>query len=139
MKRLLVVGIGSPNPGDELGWQALLALRDSGLDVPGFSIEWREIEHPAVDLMPAMQGVDALVLLDAMPPDPALAEVQPLSLEQLALQADRSSSHGVSVADTLRLAERLQLLPGRLLILGLQGAGGHSATIACLVSELLAD
>jgi hydrogenase maturation protease len=120
VKRLLIAGIGSHNPGDALGWQALQALQAAEPHYPGYRADWRHIEHPAVDLLPALRDAEAAVLLDAIastdgPP------VQRLTLEQLLQGADQCSSHGFSVADVLGLAASLGELPEPLLIVGLRG------------------
>lgn len=136
MKRLLIAGVGSHNPGDTLGWQALRGLRKRGLNVPGYRIDWLHIQHPALDLMPALQDrADALVVLDAMRHGDGTG-IQVLSLQQLQSQIERASSHGFSVADTLNLARQLDQLPPRVLILGLQGNPIDTGRLAHLIRDL---
>ncbi len=118
MKRLLIAGIGSGQPGDDLGWRALEQLQPTLSPDGALSAELLCIEHPALDLLPALRGRAGAVLLDALA-DPG-AGTRLLTLDQLAVSRDAGcSAHGFSVAEALRLGEALGLLPPRLTLIGL--------------------
>lgn len=120
MRRLLIAGVGSHNDGDGLGWEALQALRKSDLHIPGYAIEWLEVAHPAVDLLPALPGCNALMVLDALADRGIDARVEVLGLPDLLIDP-AIDSHNMGVVPCLQLAQRLGLLPELCLVLGLCG------------------
>ena len=118
MNSLLIAAIGSHQDGDELAWQLLEHAQQTDFALPGWHLEWRCIEHPAVDLLPALREAQAACVLDVLPQ--ATQPVQALSPAMLAQHQGVTSSHVLSVAEALALGESLGLLPSRLLVLGLQ-------------------
>lgn len=113
-----MLGIGSPQPGDAAGWEALETLRRGLAPPPGLALAWRTLAHPALDLLPALDGADAALLLDALAPGHGTSCL--LKVGDLAALADAPlSAHGMSLAEMLALGEPLGLLPPVLEILGL--------------------
>jgi len=116
--RVTVLGIGSPQPGDGAGWEALETLRRGLAPPPGVRLAWQALAHPALDLLPALDGADAALLLDALAPGEGPSRL--LRRHQLAaLARGPLSGHGMSLAEMLALGGSLGLLPPRLSILGL--------------------
>ena len=125
--RVVLLGIGSPQPGDGAGWEALETLRRDLAPPPGMTLAWQALAHPALDLLPALDGTDAALLLDALAPGQGPSRL--LGRRQLSVLARGPlSGHGMSLAEMLSLGGSLGLLPARLGILGLGADWSESAT-----------
>ena len=123
MRRAVVVGVGSPFAGDDLGWRAAAALREGGFAVPGHETEYVCSDRPGVGLLALMEGRELAILLDAMCSGAPPGSVRRLRRAELARLPVQHSSHGLGVAEALALGERLDLLPPRLLLLGIETGG----------------
>ncbi|RRQ22870.1 hypothetical protein [Thiohalobacter thiocyanaticus] len=112
-----VFGIGSAGGIDALGWAAVDYLHTALCDHPAAGcIRWYISRAPA-DMLPRWDGLDRVILLDAMPvtgPDAGPRWVTPQALEA----AGGLSSHGLGIREAVELAAALGMRP-RLLILGL--------------------
>jgi hydrogenase maturation protease len=111
-----VIGIGSPFGADQAAWRAIDLLQ--GADLTG--CELIKLDRPGSDLLHYFEGVEDVVLIDAVLADQAPGTAVSLQRDALALAACRTSSHGFGVAEALQLAARLELLPPRLLLIGIQ-------------------
>jgi len=120
MRRLILLGIGSPFGDDTLGWQLLDALAQRGLDLPGWQISYAKADRPGPGLLDYLKDTDAALLLDAMQADDPPGTVRLVEPAQLASQNSPTSSHAMGVAESLALGGQLRMLPSRLHILGIQ-------------------
>ena len=111
-----IIGIGSPFGADQAGWRAIDLLADSGLA----DCELIKLDRPGSDLLRYFEDAQDVVLIDAVLTDQAPGSVVRLARDDLSLAACRTSSHGFGVAEALQLAERLELLPPHLLLIGIQ-------------------
>ncbi|MBK1692754.1 hydrogenase maturation protease [Ectothiorhodospira mobilis] len=114
---LKVIGIGSPQGEDRLGWEAARSLE--GLD----RVSVVCLDRPGPSLLHALEGETAVVLLDAMETDLPPGCVRLLRAADLITGGDGLSSHELGVAGTLALGRALGSLPGRLWLIGIQGRG----------------
>ena len=115
MKPVTVFGIGSPFGADRLGWQAI--------DVLAYVDDWpvpiicHKLDRPGLALLERLREVERAVLIDAF-----LARektgVRVLSLDELAVGSPLTT-HDAGLAETLALGERLGMLPGELVIVGI--------------------
>jgi hydrogenase maturation protease len=123
-----VVGIGTGRGDDGAGLAAAEALSRRALP-PGVSVH--RCERPVPDLLDALEGADAAILVDAARTGAAPGRVQRLARGELA-RALRPSSHALGVADALALAEALGRAPARIEVLGVElgDAGGPALTPA---------
>jgi hydrogenase maturation protease len=118
---ILVVGCGNEQRGDDaIGPLVVDALRALSLD----DVETIDLADRPTDLIDHLVGREAVIVVDAMdwPGRPAgmLVDVDWRTVAgELALDAARASTHGMSVADQLRLAEQLGVLPGAVRLIGL--------------------
>lgn len=127
---LKIIGIGSPNGDDRLGWEVIQRL--SAQLGSNHEIELITLDRPGTGLIDYLAGQEECWLVDAIKSDkPPGCYLQP-GLNQL-LQAGSATagSHGVGLAEALQLAGILGLLPKRLEL--------HCLTIstADIVSEQL--
>lgn len=133
---LRLLCIGSPFGGDAAAWAIGKKLVELGLPQ---DCELRLLDRPGMQLLEEMRGAEAVLLLDAAQGIPPGTLRQLESLNTLWL-AGQSSSHGIGVAEALKLADQLGRLPARLSVFAV-GAGaampGDDA-VAGLAAELLA-
>jgi len=125
---LRVIGIGSPFGADTIGWQAIERLREEKeLFPPG--TELLVLDRPGSSLIPLLEKSSTVVLIDAMQSGQPNGTVQRLQLSDLLAQANHPSTHAIGVAETLALAEALNVLPEKLLIYGIEMEEKPSAEI----------
>jgi hydrogenase maturation protease len=122
-ERVRIIGIGSPVSGDTLGIEAVQWLCQEAAWRGRDGIDWVVLERPGAALLHYFSGVETLCLIDALdegdiPGHPAAA-VRRIEAEELLSQAGALSSHDFGVAEALLLAERLALLPPRLILYGI--------------------
>jgi len=127
-----VIGVGSPFGADRLAWVAIDHLQRLGLA----GCELIKLDRPGPLLLAQFQGVETVVLLDALVSEEAPGRASPLTLEELQQAGGTTSSHGFGVAQTLVLAARLGELPPRLHIIGLH-TGANPAELPELDRESL--
>lgn len=111
MTRVAVLGVGSPFGADQLGWRAVDVLEHSlPVQLPGITFEWQRLDRPGPALLNAMDGADAVLVIDAVMGLPDGTPIRPLALDE-PLAGDGISAHGFGVADALRLGEVLGMPP----------------------------
>lgn len=111
-----MIGIGSERGDDAAGLAVAEALARRRLPV-GVSVH--RCERPVPDLLDALEGADAAILVDAARTGASPGSVVRLDRADLA-RALRASSHALGVADALRLAELLGRAPERIEVLALE-------------------
>ena len=148
--RIRVIGVGTRRGDDAAGLEAAGRLARGPLP-PG--VEVVTCERPAPDLVEALAGVDAAVVLDATRSGGPPGLVRRVALEEIR-RAAALSSHGLGVGDALALAEALGHAPARLALLGIeagdaegeelspavrQGVEEAAARVRALLEEMLRD
>ncbi len=113
MTRLL--GVGSPFGADRLAWEAIDHLAALGLG----ECELVKLDRPGSSLLAWFDGVEHLILLDALAVDSDAGSPRLLDPRELDRLAPGTSSHGFGVAQALDLAAQLDQLPDRVDILGI--------------------
>jgi hydrogenase maturation protease len=111
-----ILGVGSPFGADQLAWLAIDHL--AGLDLK--DCELTKLDRPGGQLISYFQGVDRVVVIDAVcvPDNPG--SVTTIDLEILHQLEYLTSSHGFGVAEAVALARQLGQLPPNFHILGIQ-------------------
>lgn len=133
--RVRVIGVGTRRGDDAAG--LLAAERLAGSMLPrGVSVSL--CERPGSDLVDALEGADAVVLVDATCSGRPPGTVRRLSADELA--PDRGvSSHALGVAEALALAEALGRRPARVEVIGIEAGasrdGGPSPAVQGAVAE----
>jgi hydrogenase maturation protease len=105
-----VIGIGTDRGDDSAGLAVAEALALRELP-PGVSVH--RCERPVPDLLDALEGAEAAILVDAARTGAPPGSVRRLARGDLA-RSLRASSHALGVADALRLAELLGRAPSRI-------------------------
>ncbi|MEN8166826.1 MAG: hydrogenase maturation protease [Pseudomonadota bacterium] len=127
-----IIGIGSPFGADQLGWRAIDLLQT---ELTG--CELIKLDRPGSDLIRYFQGLDDVVLIDAVQAGRSPGSARRLEMEDLSNAECQTSSHGFGVADALRMAARLDLLPPQLILIGVE-TGGDLTSIPDIELEQLA-
>ncbi|MDH5511973.1 MAG: hydrogenase maturation protease [Gammaproteobacteria bacterium] len=122
MKRVLVIGIGSPFGDDRLGWEAAETLRRSG-DISaatGGIIEISHLDHPGSLVTMPWRDTDCVILLDAVRSGALPGTPHCLAADELAGAGLACSSHGFGVAEAVGLIRALGGMPSRLWVRGIE-------------------
>lgn len=140
--RALVVGLGSPDRGDDAVGPEV-AARVGALGLPGVDVIVHEDPTALVDLMP---GIDQLVVVDAMRSGrpPGTVAVLETGAGRPPLDARVGSSaagtHGIGLAAAIELARALERLPGRIVVVAVEASGfDHGAEMSSRVAAAVPD
>ena len=139
-----IIGIGSPVAGDDLGWAAIAALEEAGLNR---CVDLLSLDRPGPALLHYLQGRSRVILIDAMQAGLEPGSVRALSPEELIASAHPPSSHDLGLAETLALARALGCMPARLYVIGVEAGSvldGAARSVAMgevvrLIQSLLSD
>ena len=112
-----IIGIGSPVAGDDLGWQAIDALREAGI---GRHAELLTLDRPGPALLDHFEPDVHVILIDAMDAGLPPGSIRDLTLDDLLFGALPPSTHHLGLAESLALARALDGLPRVLYVIGLQ-------------------
>ncbi len=113
---MLIIGCGNRQRSDD-GAGILVAerLRDLGIQAETRSGE-------AADLIEAWRGADDVIVVDALVTGAPVGTVQAWDARQpLASVRTTASTHGLGVAEAIKLAHVLKCLPARLQVYGIEG------------------
>ncbi|MGB5340340.1 MAG: hydrogenase maturation protease [Gammaproteobacteria bacterium] len=121
-----IIGLGSPNGLDQVGWRLVDALGEYLPDEyfePGLVVTGN-CAAPA--LLPAMVAdAERVLLVDALSGPHAAGAVCRIDPGELARFAGVASSHGIDLQQALLLLESLSVAPPRSIIFGI-GTGVHA-------------
>jgi hydrogenase maturation protease len=121
-----IICIGSPFGDDQFGAWAYEQLRTS---IAPNTAQLLYLDRPGTRLIGALDGVDNLILIDAVKSGAAIGSVLRIEGEGIYRNLTRhTSTHGFGVADALKLAQRLGCLPPSLILLGVEAGVTDVAT-----------
>lgn len=108
MTRWRVIGVGSPQGDDALGWRVIDTLQQMPLSD---SVELLSLDRPGSTLLHYLQGVDRVLLVDAAQMELPAGSIRRFMRDELPqLDGIRClSSHGWGLHETLALAESCNL------------------------------
>jgi hydrogenase maturation protease len=131
--RLRVIGVGSPDGDDAVGFAIARRLLREGVP-PDVEVIVRS--RPGLDLLDDLRSADGVVLVDALcGGDPGA--VLRVPVEQLA--ADRNTSHAFGVAAALSLAEALDVRLPQLRIVAVDVGSGARANPGAPLSRAVRE
>jgi len=124
MPRPLVIGIGNLDRGDD-GVGRAVAQWLRGKLPP--EIEIMEHDGEATMLLAAMQGAEAVYLIDACVSGAAPGTVRRFDVvrEPMPQHAFSLSSHGLGLGDAIELARMMDQLPPRCIVFAIEARGVH--------------
>ncbi|EDY84626.1 hydrogenase maturation protease superfamily [Verrucomicrobiia bacterium DG1235] len=119
--KLLVIGIGNPECGDDGAGPAVVKrIEHSHPD----DIQTQIIAGDPSHLIGAMKGRSFVVLVDAILSQNAMGALHVLDATKVALPVDlfgNVSTHGFGLANAIEMARALGELPKKLVVLGIEG------------------
>jgi hydrogenase maturation protease len=117
--RPIVIGLGTPDRSDDGAGPDVVRLLGS---VPGFPADVAEGPQDLTRLLDAWEGRPLVVLVDAVRSGAAPGTVRRWERAEATRLPSGTpvSSHGLSLPDVLRLAERLGRLPPQLVLYGIE-------------------
>lgn len=117
---LKIIAVGNSFFGDDgIGEAVLHALRD----IPEMKdIPLIDAATDAIGLIDHFTNTDHVILIDAaqMGANPGTVKVMNEAKARLAIQQDHISLHGISIADTIELARKIDSLPKKITIIGVE-------------------
>lgn len=124
LTKTVIIGIGSPQKGDDLGWiiiDRLLQNKNiSLLKEKGLSLI--KLDRPGLSLIESISPYDHVLIIDAINPESDTHTIKPsficLDARQLISPTSQLSSHEVGLIETVTLLKSLQLLPKQLIVFG---------------------
>lgn len=120
LTRTVIIGIGSPQEGDDLGWKVVdrllgsvpvLLLKQKGLNL-------FKLDRPGLSLVESIKPYDHVLIIDAIKPDATQPSFICLDAHQLISTSSQISSHETGLIETVTLLRSLQLLPKQLVVAG---------------------
>ena len=120
LSKTAIIGIGSPNDGDELGWQIIDKLqqdeRINRLKEKGLSLF--KLDRPGIQLGEHMKGYDHVLIVDAIKLGTTKRSFVCIDGSQLGATASQISSHETGVVESVALLKSLELMPERVVVVG---------------------
>ena len=131
-----IICIGSPFGDDQFGAWAYEQLRPV---IDPSAAQLLYLDRPGTRLIAELDGVDDLILIDAVKSGAAIGSVLRLEgAEVFRHLARHTSTHGFGVADALQLAQQLGQLPQSMVLLGVEaGEGDAHAPLSSQMKESL--
>lgn len=118
MKKIKVLGVGSPFGDDQVGWKVLdnlQALQFSRL------ISFKKLDRPHLQLLDEIKQDDSLIyIIDAMKSNASIGEIKRLSLDEISSIEQPISTHDLGVIPSLQIAAALNQLPKQLILFGVE-------------------
>ncbi len=126
-QRLIVIGIGNPDRGDD-GAGRIVVQRLRG-KLPAH-VEVAELDGEATGLLALLDGADAAILIDACLSNSAPGTVQRFDAAQVPLPNARFnlSTHGLGLAEAIELARVLGQLPDSCVVYAIEAASVEDGT-----------
>lgn len=121
LNKAAIIGIGSPNAGDELGWQMIdLLLQNNTMDsLQQQGLSLLKLDRPGIALTEQIKRYDHVLIIDAMKSGEVNASFVSIDASQLPSTTSKISSHEVGVIESTALLASLQQLPEQLVIIGI--------------------
>ena len=123
MPRTLVVGVGNDGCGDDaVGPLTARSLAGAWPDASAAGVDIVPWTGPPLDLLPRLEGVERLVLIDALVSGAAPGTIRRIDGDAQLRSRAATSSHGLGVAEVLELLRALGRAPPRVDVWGIEGA-----------------
>lgn len=116
-----IIGIGSPQAGDDLGWRVIDQLQQN----PSIALLQRKglslfrLERPGVSLQDRIRPYEHVLIVDAMKSGEETPSYICLDAARLMSGPGPLSSHGIGVVELLALLESLAQTPKQIVVCGI--------------------
>ncbi|MCW8923474.1 MAG: hydrogenase maturation protease [Gammaproteobacteria bacterium] len=120
LSKTAIIGIGSPNEGDELGWQVIDKLKSdkhiNKLKQKGLSL--LKLDRPGISLAESIKHYDHVLIVDAIKNGTTDKSFVCIDGNQLGAASSQLSSHETGVIESIALLRSLDSMPKRLIVVG---------------------
>lgn len=130
----LVVGVGSPHGADHVGWTVVDRLKVRRRD----EAKYMKVANP-IDVLDCLGESDELILVDAVHGLTANVIQRWTWPNEQIMDGAYGGSHGFGIVQVLELAGELQLLPKRVMIIGIGAEQGRVSETMMLNQEVEID
>jgi len=116
-----IIGIGSPNSGDELGWQMIdrLSEKEKFVQHKQQGLTLLKLDRPGIALGEAISPYEHVLIIDALKPEETSQPFVCIHAEQLTPAPGNLSSHATGVPESIALLASLDQLPAQLAVIGI--------------------
>lgn len=122
MKKVMIIGIGSPFGDDQIGWKVSQQIKDypplKYLLKQAVSVV--DYDRPGVRLLEHMRGADIVYLIDGVVSDKPVGTIYRLVNHEIETFMPVLSSHMIGLAETLKLGRVLNELPAMIILYGIE-------------------
>lgn len=124
MKKVLVLGIGSPLEADTLGWVVIDRLEETlkGCRKGRMRIELGKADRPGLALIEMLRPWPHAILVDAVVSGAPAGTLHHLTGDELPRSHARLSTHDAGVAEAIALGNAMNALPPVLELFGIEVA-----------------
>jgi hydrogenase maturation protease len=123
MRKLLIAGIGNVLLGDDGVGPFVIRLLEARYDFPE-DVELADLGTPALDLPLHLSGADAVILIDSAKFGGAPGDIRLFRKDEILRipPRPRSDPHSPALRESLSQLELMGMMPGELLLIGMQGS-----------------
>jgi hydrogenase maturation protease len=117
--QVAVIGIGRTMRGDDAAGPAAVRMWQRGIGAARqpHRLRVRIIEEPGTELLDALEGIDAALIVDAVQPGNTPGAIRELAIEDLRTEEfSRGGIHAWGVAETLALGQAVKQVPASLIV-----------------------
>jgi hydrogenase maturation protease len=121
MRRIIVVGVGSPYGDDNLGWEVVrqLRLHPKIQQLSVRDVATQCVDRPGIDLLNIINHSDTALIIDAAVSDFPPGTITRLENADIDTVLKSTSTHDFGVLETIALGKALNQLPQQLIVLGI--------------------
>jgi hydrogenase maturation protease len=123
LTRSAIIGVGSPNEGDEYGWQMLDRLEQhnviASLVLKGLKLY--KLDRPGMLIAESIKDFDHVLIIDAIKSSDAKSSMIFIDMNQLSSLSGQISSHETGVLESFALLKSLKTLPKQVVVAGVTG------------------
>ena len=125
LNKTAIIGIGSPQQGDELGWlmidSLLQNLKIKSLKIKGLDLF--KLDRPGITLLDSIKPYENILIIDAIKSNntkPSFIYIDdPGKYRQTQVASNQLSSHSIGVIESILLMDSLQLSAKKMAIFGI--------------------
>ena len=128
LSRTAIIGIGSPNKGDELGWQAIDKLQQDKRirDLKEKDLSLFKLDRPGIHLGECMKNYDHVLIIDGIKPNTTNRSFICIDGNQLSSVPNQISSHETGVIESIALFKSLDSMPEQILMVGVSDSSDEA-------------
>lgn len=122
MKKLIVLGIGSPFGDDQLGWEIVKLLKQKQSLFQFFpdKLFLDYCDRPGVRLLELMKPAQTVFLIDAIKTGDKIGSLHIFKNQDIENMGSRLSTHAIGIAETMKIGAAMHELPENVILYGIE-------------------